>query len=185
MNYKKEPYPKCLKQLLLEAHELAIELKDKLSHDSTPILKDLYRVANDKVWRQTNLFEELGYFPNNVSGKSGSENEFKGIYVFGEQQGDKVVPVYVGISRTIFRRLRQHGWGKLHNECTLAYLLSNHEDPNITRASVTNEFLNTSKEQLRNYKVVLHPVEEDYNLYFLEVALAGIFKAKWNSFRTH
>ena len=25
----------------------------------------------------------------------------------------------------------------------------------------------------------------DYDLYFLEVAIAGILKTKWNSFRTH
>lgn len=38
---------------------------------------------------------------------------------------------------------------------------------------------------IRNFKVVLVNIENDYELYFLEVALAGIFKTKWNSFKTH
>jgi hypothetical protein len=38
---------------------------------------------------------------------------------------------------------------------------------------------------LRNYKVALYPVLNDYELYFYEVALSGVFKTKWNSFRTH
>lgn len=42
-----------------------------------------------------------------------------------------------------------------------------------------------AKEEIQNYKVALYAVPKDFDLYFLEVTLAGIFKTKWNSFRTH
>jgi hypothetical protein len=93
--------------------------------------------------------------------------------------------VYVGISRAVFRRLRQHGFGKLNNEATLAYLMAKNENEEITRASCSNSILEPKKEILRNYKVALYPVLNDYELYFYEVALSGVFKTKWNSFRTH
>ena len=41
------------------------------------------------------------------------------------------------------------------------------------------------QEIIQNYKVVLVEVQNDYDLYFLEVSLAGIFNTKWNSFKTH
>ena len=45
--------------------------------------------------------------------------------------------------------------------------------------------LERMKKEVRNLKVALYPVADDYLLYFYEVVLAGIYKAKWNSFRTH
>ena len=107
------------------------------------------------------------------------------MYVFGEEIDGKVTPVYVGISRTVYRRLRQHGFGKLHNESTLAYLMAKNENEELTRASSSNSILEPKKEILRNFKVALYPVLNDYELYFYEVALAGILKTKWNTFRTH
>lgn len=185
MNYRKEPYPENLEILLKEADELAVTLQIELSKNSTPKLNDLYRVVKGKTIRQKEVFEHLGYFPNEVSGKSTKDNEFKGLYIFGEEIDNKVVPVYVGISRTIFRRLRQHGWGKLHNECSLAYLFTKELNSGTSRNSVTHSELHPSKKQIRNFKVVLLAVENDYDLYFLEVALSGFLKTKWNSFRTH
>jgi hypothetical protein len=95
----------------------------------------------------------------------------------------------VGISRSVFRRLKQHAWGKKHNECSLAYLKTKHnfeiDNIEISRATITNEDMLPAKNIIQNYKVVLIPVKKDYDLYFLEIAIAGILKTKWNSFRTH
>lgn len=44
--------------------------------------------------------------------------------MFGEQQCDMIIPVYVGISRNIYDRLRQHGWGRHHKAAKLAYLIA-------------------------------------------------------------
>lgn len=194
MNYNKASYPKNLNHLLETANEMAHTIENKLNKSDCPTLGDMYIETHNtcgvkpefSVRRDPTIFNKLGYSANIKSGKVKTNNEFKGLYVFGEEINGKIVPVYVGISRTIYRRLRQHGWGKKHNECSLAYLKAKFYDNKLTRATTDNEtHLVPKKDIIKSYKVVLIPVEKDYDLYFLEVAIAGLLKTKWNSFRTH
>lgn len=182
MNYNEENYPEDIIELLNHADELAISIRQKLNYQECKKVGDLYNIVNGKTTRDKKKFEELGYTPNESS-------EFKGLYIFGEEIEGRVIPVYVGISRTVYRRLRQHAWGKKHNECTLAYLKTRHrwkmEGKKTERATITDEDMLLAKSIIQNYKVVLIPVPNDYDLYFLEVVLAGKFKTKWNSFKTH
>ena len=186
MNYKKEAYPLALSDLLHRADEVANTIMEQLNATNCKRVGDLYDIVNGKITRNKKQFDELGYSANEPKGKP---NEFKGLYIFGEEKDGRVIPVYVGISRTVFRRLRQHAWGKNHNECTLAYLKTRDkwkkEGKLTERATITNEDMYPAKTVIQNYKVVLWSVPEDYDLYFLEVVLAGKFKTKWNSFRTH
>lgn len=192
MNHWKETYPENLHDLLGNADKLALEILDKLNSDKCKKINELYFLSNNQIKRDIAKFNELGYTPNSYlksNNKSTEDNEFKGLYIFGEEVNCKIIPVYIGISRTVFRRLKQHAWGKKHNECTLAYLKTKEKGKNenieIGRSTVTNEDMLPAKEIIQNYKVVLVPEKNDYDLYFLEVALAGKFKTKWNSFRTH
>ncbi|MCJ8288453.1 MAG: hypothetical protein HRT58_00360 [Crocinitomicaceae bacterium] len=196
MNTWKEPYPKDIPLLIKEADSISGEIKRNLNENSTPYLKDLYtekELANgsSRVIRNFEEFVELGYKTNDYLNQNNriKKNEFKGFYVFGEEIDGKVVPAYIGISRTIFRRLRQHGWGNKHNQCTLAYLIANEQhyksDWDKGRREFPDHQLEDARKMVQNFKVVLHSVENDYDLYFLEVAVAGILKTKWNSFRTH
>ncbi len=192
LNHWNEPYPENLHDLLVYADKLTNEIFEKLNSDKCKKINELYFLSNNKIKRDITKFNELGYTPNSYlksNSKSTEDNEFKGLYVFGEEVDGKVTPVYIGISRTIFRRLKQHAWGKKHNECTLAYLKTRErgiiENIEIGRSTVTNEDMLPAKEIIQNYKVVLVPEKNDYDLYFLEVALAGIFSTKWNSFKTH
>lgn len=178
VNYKEETYPENLSVLLNYADELAENIIVNLNSTNAKRVVDLYTEINGKIIRNKKQFEELGYTPNEL-------NEFKGLYIFGVEQNGKVFPVYVGISRTVFRRLRQHTFGKNHNQCSLAYLKTKQQKVEITRKTVTNEDMLPAKKIIQNYKVVLVPVQNDYDLYFLEVVLAGKFKTKWNSFKTH
>jgi hypothetical protein len=41
------------------------------------------------------------------------------------------------------------------------------------------------QEIIRKYKVAILPIENDYDMYFIEVYLAGVWKTEWNSFKTH
>lgn len=169
--------------------KLAINLEKSLNSDSCPRLNDLYYYEGI-IRKNFALFNSLGYYPNSRKGKNiKSDNEFKGLYVFGEQEEKVCTPVYVGISRTVYRRLRQHGWGKAHNECTLAYIIANDEIHNggwkLNRKKLPIEDLNHGKEIVRNFKVAMIHIPEDYDLYLFEVLLAGFWKTKWNSFRTH
>lgn len=188
MNYIKEKYPEDVDSLLKHADTAAISITEKLNAINCKRVIDLYDIVYGKITRNKKRFDELGYTanePNDVE----KPNEFKGLYIFGEEKDGCIVPVYIGISRTVFRRLRQHAWGKNHNECTLAYLKTREkwlsEGKKIGRATISNEDMLPAKSIIQNYKVVLWPVPEDYDLYFLEVVLAGKFKTKWNSFRTH
>jgi len=189
MNNWQEKYPSNLQKLVEENLETATKLEKALNSDNCPLLSDLYKENNDIVKRQVSIFKKLGYQPN-VKGnkKVKSENEFRGLYVFGEEINGKVRPVYVGISRTIFRRLRQHGWGSEHNQCTLAYLIAidkyyNNKYSGERKAII--EELKYGREKVQNFKVALIHIPEDFDLYFLEATLAGHWKTKWNSFRTH
>ncbi len=196
MNYREEAYPEDLHFLLDNAKDIANDIIDRLSHIDCPSIDDLYnelyKTCGAKprysVVRNRKAFDAIGYVPNIKSGKSKSKNEFKGLYVFGNELDGKVTPVYIGISRTVFRRLRQHGFGKLHNHCTLAYLMAKNENDALERKTAhikNNEELESNKEKLRAFKVALIPIENNYELYFLEVAIAGLLKIKWNSFKTH
>lgn len=192
MNYKQEPYPENVSTLLDYAEVLVKEIIEKLNAHSCKKINELYFSDNNRIRRHEENFNTLGYVPNTFlksNSKNAKNNEFKGLYIFGDEVKGKIIPVYVGISRSVFRRLKQHAWGKKHNECSLAYLKTRHqwesEGKQIDRASITNENMLEAKKLIQNYKVVLMEVQNDYDLYFLEVTLAGKFKAKWNSFKTH
>ncbi len=182
-------YPQGLNKLLQEANKIAKKIENELNSPNCQKVNELYEIIKSKASRNKNSLDELGYEANIYSGRSKSNenknNEFKGLYIFGEEKEGVVTPFYIGISRTVFRRLRQHGWGKKHNECSLAYLMTKKHVADIDRTTVTNDDLLPAKEIVQNSRVVLIPVKEDYDLYFLEVAIAGILKTKWNSFRTH
>ncbi len=194
MNYNKEPYPRDLNQLIIKAHEIAANTIERLNHENCPILFELYYEQfktcgvkpEHSIIRDKKVFNDLVYLPNIVSGKSKSLNEFKGLYIFGEEHNGKVIPVYVGISRVVYKRLRNHAWGKTANTATLAFLMAKNIDTSLKANNRNiNDLLIPQKEVIKKYKVHLIPVKEDYDLYFLEVAIAGILKTKWNSFRTH
>lgn len=192
MNYKNELYPNDLSFVLKSAEDLAVRIVEKLNDDSCKKVKELYNEIDGRIKRNKEIFNSLGYIPNTflkTNSLNTKNNEFKGLYIFGEEIKGKIIPVYVGISRSVFRRLKQHAWGKKHNECTLAYLKTKYqyesEGKQFYRIISTEEDMLPAKLLIRNFKVVLVNIENDYELYFLEVALAGIFKTKWNSFKTH
>lgn len=186
---QEERYQNDLNKLLQEAQKIAKKIEVEFKNPNCPKLNELYKVVHGKTFRDKKAFDESTYFANINSTISRPEqnknNEFKGLYVFGEEKDGVVIPFYIGISRTIFRRLRQHGWGKRHNKCSLAYLMTKKRVTYIDRTTVTNDDLLHAKEKIQNSRIVLIPVKEDYDLYFLEVAIAGILKTKWNNFRTH
>lgn len=177
MNHWKEPYPKNINQSLTKAKAIALELKTKLNHKDCPKLQDLFILKKNRRWRDEFQFEQLGYPLNNG-------NRFKGIYCFGEEINNKIEPVYVGISRNVFDRLKQHTWGTVKSHCTLAYLM--HRDA-IKKESKRNidYYLEKGKKKIRPYKVAIYPLENDYDMAFYEIAIAGILRTKWNTFKTH
>lgn len=190
MNIWNEPYPKKIDDLIDKSIQYKELLFKKLNNEKCKTLLELYP-KNQKglISKDMALFNNLGYLPNTFSNsKFKKEAEIKGLYIFGEldKKSDQVIPRYVGISRTIFRRLKQHGWGKKHNEATLAALKAITKGSHRgVRNTMSEETIEEQQKIIRNYKVVILPETNDYDMYFMEVYLAGVLKTEWNSFRTH
>lgn len=158
MNYRKEKYPKKIQDAIKQSESTLSELNFK----NAPRLKEIYKEKS---------------LMNNVP--SGA-----GLYIFIERGK----PVYVGISRTVKKRLRQHGWGKVHNHATLAFLITEHEMGYTTKKSkLEYEQVKSAQERLQSCQVITIPVQDDdpFLLYFMEVYISGCLKTKWNTFRTH
>lgn len=181
MNIWNEPYPSNLNSLILKCETQGTALNEKLDDVRCKTLGELYS-GTTKIIRNKEAFEQLGYRPN-VKEK----NELKGLYVFGDvTRGVKVIPVYVGISRSIYRRLRQHGWGKLHNQATLAHAMASLKHGHKgERKALQFDKIEERQMIIRKYRVAILPEEYDYDLYFMEVYLSAKWKTLWNTFRTH
>lgn len=181
---KLEKYPENIDLSIDRIEKVKIEIEKLLNDSNCPTLANLYCDTKGKNFRNKQHFDSLKYHPNCIENK----NEFRGMYVFGEKSNDNLVrPLYVGISRTVYRRLRQHGWGKYHNECSLAYLIAKDHFglPFKKIDEAYDNSLKHGKNEVRKFKVALYHFESDYELYLMEVILAGMWKTKWNSFRTH
>jgi hypothetical protein len=189
MNFWNQPYPESIDLLIEKAENSLSVLIQKINDPNCKALEELFKVnnLNGEVQRQKTAFQELGYSNNiRLGGKAKGLNEIKGLYLFGESENGFVIPRYVGISGSIYRRLKQHGWGKLHNEATLAYLKASSKSNYIgLRSGLDYEVLLEQQSLIRKYKVAILPEMHDYDLYFMEVYFAGKLKTIWNSFKTH
>lgn len=183
---KQTKFPNDIQELIQKCENIALQIQTKFLNNECTLIKDLY--LDNKGHKQKDFLKKLGVECNAyLKNKNISKNEIKGLYIFGELNDRKIfIPTYIGISRTVFRRLYQHTWGKKHNEATLAYLMAktriSHSDYR-DRLSIFE--LEHEQSKIKNFRVIVIPEENDYDLYFMEVYLAGKLKTKWNSFRTH
>lgn len=108
-----------------------------------------------------------------------------GLYLFSEGG----IPVYFGISRNVFKRLSQHAFGKTHYSASLAYRIEKDgkELEELKKLKNRNELdFSISQTRIRNeFKVNVFPISDPYELYWMEVTLAGMFGTKYNEFETH
>ena len=180
-----EPYPNH-KDLLENAASVIAFLKKELKKKSCPCLKKLYLPdKNGRMVKQNDVFKSIGGLGNAPFQKK-KDKELMGLYVFASKVKDEIIPVYVGISRTIFRRLKQHGWGAKHNEASLAYLMAKKKyDHQGHRHKLKKWKLKEQQEIIREWRVAVYPIKNDYDLYFTEVFAAGMWGTKWNTFKTH
>jgi len=186
MELLEESFPKDIDQLIRKCEEAILLVKEKLADKNCPYIKDLYLL--ERGHRQKDFLRKLNIQCNSFLNKNNLiKNEVKGLYVFASESIEgNWEPIYLGISRTVFRRLYQHVWGKKHNEATLAFIMAKQRLLHVEKRNtlLISELI---KEQafIKNLKLVIVPEENDYALYFMEVYMAGRLKSKWNSFRTH
>lgn len=190
MNYKEEEeekFPENMNQLIQKCEHTILEINERFASQNCLIVKDLY-IGNTNN-RCNDFLEKLQVTCNSkLNKKVKNKNEVQGLYVFGEfnKEYGKIIPIYIGISRTIIRRLRQHVWGKNHNEATFAYLKAKTRlGHNKGRLDLSLKELESEQGEIKNYHLMVIPEENHYDMYFMEVYIAGRLKTKWNSFKTH
>ncbi len=101
-------------------------------------------------------------------------------------------PFYVGISRGVVGRLRQHGKGSTHFDASLAYRMAcekvHHEmtrdeamkDPTFRQA------FDGAQQLLRDSNVAFVEIANPLELYLFEVYCAmELNTCEWNTFETH
>lgn len=120
------------------------------------------------------------------------DDDFSGCYLLL----DKCKPVYVGISRSVLSRLRQHVRGTTSSDASLAYRIARKRgdhglDPKITRKkAMGNErfkrCFNKEKEYLKTLNVAFVRIDNPLVLYVFEPYCATYFDTReWNTFETH
>ena len=123
-----------------------------------------------------------------IAKKLGRSDDFAGCYVL--LRNGK--PFYVGISRKLISRLRQHGTGTTHFSASLAYRMACDKAPhNVTRAAAMDDSafrkaFNEAKQLLVGSKVAFIPIQNPLELYLFEAYCAmKLDTCEWNTFRTH
>jgi predicted GIY-YIG superfamily endonuclease len=118
----------------------------------------------------------------------GRSCDFSGCYVLM----DKTKPIYVGISRGVIARLRQHVNGRTHFDASLAYLMACKDVPHtLERGEAMNNdrFLDAfhKAQQLhRESSVAFIEISNALELYLFEAYCAMVLDtSEWNSFQTH
>lgn len=111
-----------------------------------------------------------------------------GLYVFFE----RARPFYVGISRNVRQRIRQHVAGKGHNDASLAYLLAcGGKKAPCARSEMMRDkkfaaAFQKAQGRLRSMTLRVIPVHEPIDRYLLEVyAAMELGTLRLNSFETH
>ena len=112
-------FPDDINQLIQKCEERVAIIKSSFSQKKVAVVKDLYSIGT-KVSRSEGYYTKLNVTPE-------ENNEIKGLYIFAEiDESGNHIPIYVGISRSVFRRLRQHAFGKNHNQASFCYMKAKH-----------------------------------------------------------
>lgn len=120
--------------------------------------------------------------------RTGKDRDFAGCYVFLDGRN----PVYVGISRSVIKRLIQHLNYDSHYSASLAYRMAREEYPHEMKrdqAMKDDQFRNaflSVKVRLHKMAVAFIEIDNDLEQYLFEVyAAMKLDTSKWNTFRTH
>jgi hypothetical protein len=135
------------------------------------------------------VFSQPRYGVASIAKYLGPPGNFSYCYVLQEC----TTPIYVGISRGVLNRLRQHLLGKDHFSASLAYAMAkkDYQPTDKTRKpvmKVTNFGVAFQKSQayLRSLSIGAVEIKNPLELYVFEAyAAMALGTAEWNTFRTH
>ena len=130
----------------------------------------------------------LGEGPTTIARRYGLAGDLRGCYVLLDEDR----PIYVGISRFVLSRVRQHLLGRSHYDATLAYTMTARKlGGNGTRndAMQDAEFMAAfaaAKARLAQLNVAFVEIDNAVERHLFEVyAAMELGTSDWNSFETH
>lgn len=160
---------------------------DDLATRVLPKYMDQLRRAFTSPWPASE-FAAPNVGPRSLARRFGLGSDFSGCYSLLE--GGK--PIYVGISRGVLGRVRQHVFGRSHFDASLAYRMAQHGLPTKGRRSANmmnadfRRVFNEAQQYLRSLSVAVLQIDNPLELYLFEAYAAMEVKtSRWNSFRTH
>lgn len=149
-------------------------------------MKKLY-VAH-KTPHPSALFSSPSKGPVSIANELKLPGDLSGCYVLIEKEK----PIYAGISRGVFARLRQHFTGNTHFDASLAYAIAQRRLPTPGKRSEVMRLLPFKSEfaaaqtYLRSLDVAFVEIQNPLELYVFEAFAAIELRThQWNTFRTH
>lgn len=160
---------------------------DHLAHSILPAHMERLKLALSAMWPMS-IFAQDRVGPTSIARHCGHTSDFSGVYVLVEKDR----PIYVGISRKVICRLRQHVRGKTHFDASFAYSVARRRLPtdgtrNTTMSDpVFRETFNGAQGYLRGLSVAFITIDNPLELYLFEAyAAMALGTHEWNTFRTH
>jgi len=133
-------------------------------------------------------FAQSGQGPVSIARDLGLRGDFGGSYVLLEAGS----PLYVGISRTVLSRVRQHLTGATHYDASLPYLMAQRRVP---KSGIRDEVMKNDdfraafeaeQRRLRTCRVAMVQIDNAVERHIFEVyAAIELGTGEWNSFDTH
>lgn len=167
---------------------------DNCHHDFETLVKDVFPIYMEKLRTLVDDPHELSSLNQNGKGlqtilkKHDKKSDFQGCYVLIEDKK----PIYVGISRQVFRRLKYHISGKNDNTATLAYSIASRRflfDGTRKQKMRNRDFLgrfHEARSRMLNFKFAYLEINNDFELYVFEAyAALKLDTGLYNTFRTH
>ena len=154
------------------------------------VLPNHYKLLEDAIRFPTaaNTFVGFKSVTKEILSRLNRSTDFPGCYVFID--GKK--PIYVGISRSIIKRLVQHLNFDSHNSASLVYRMASEDyshEMKRDQAMKDEQFKTlffSAQERLRQMKVAFVEINNDLELYLFEVYVSmKLDTDTWNTFRTH
>lgn len=185
MNYNDETIPAF--------EEILDSIKNKLGKTDGKLycFSDLYsEKGNEWIKITSGLSEEILKHLDR-------KKDFKGLYILTYEDG-KVQ--YVGISKNVLLRIKQHFVSNSHYSASLVYLMALKEHEKRKQVKNKNYKYKDLRKDLPNFKnfrknhqqimrerwkISFVPESDGFHLHVLEAYAACELKAKWNSFQTH
>lgn len=171
-------------------HECPHTFKE-LAETVLPAQMARMRIALENPYSMS-IFSRPGVGPGALIKELHLSGDFSGCYLLL----DAGRPIYVGISRNVIARLRQHVFGKTHFDASLAFrvAMTKHPDRTIvklTRAKAMQDPLfgtsfGEAQTYLRSLQVATIEIQNPLELYVFEAYCAlELDTNQWNSFATH